>query len=195
MSRCLRLSTLGLCLGLALALALGPGCARPLGPVIRVARGEPAPDEIGVTPGGERIQLAQFRGKLVLLNFWTTWCAPCRMELPRLEEFHRAYQDKGLEVVAVNYGETEEQVREFLKANSQLTLRVVLDPYAETAQRFGVSGLPTTVIIDGNGVVRWARNGYDGAYRKQLLEQLNALVAEQSSPEAAPAPLTASPTE
>jgi thiol-disulfide isomerase/thioredoxin len=180
MSAWVRGSSPGLAIGLALLVVLA--CAQPQprrrGPAVRIAAGQSAPDEVGVTPAGDRVQMAQFKGKLVLLNFWATWCAPCRQELPRLEAFHRAYQDNGLEIVAVNYGETEQQVRAFLKANSQITLRVVLDPKAETGKRFGVNGLPTSVILDWNGVVRWARSGYDDAYQEQLLAQLNALVAE-----------------
>ena len=174
----------GLCVGLALLL----GCAKPAprkqvrGPAVSVAIGAASPDQIGVTPAGERIEIAQFRGKLVLLSFWATWCAPCRKELPRLEEFHRAYQDNGLEIVAVNYGEKPEQIDAFLKANPQLTLRIVVDPTAETAQRFGVTGLPTSVILDWNGVVRWAKTGYGDGYQQELLGQLNALVAELQHP-------------
>ena len=201
MSAWVRSSRLGLAIGLALLVGLA--CAQPQaqprrrGPPVSIAAGQPSPDEIGVTTAGDRVQIAQFKGKLVLLNFWATWCKPCRQEMPQLERFHRAFQDNGLEIVAVNYGETEEQVRAFLKANPQITLRVVLDPKAETGKRFGVNGLPTSVVLDWNGVVRWARAGYGDAYQKQLLTQLNALVAElqQRSTGSETAPVTASPPE
>lgn len=85
----------------------------------------------------------------------------------------------------MNYGEKPEQVSAFLKANPQLTLRVVVDPSAETARRFGVTGLPTSVIVDWNGAVRWAKAGYNDGYQKELLGQLNALVAELQRPTSA----------
>jgi len=156
--------------------------------------GQAAPLALGKTLDDEPIDAGAFAGRVVVLNFWATWCAPCRKELPRLEELHRAYGDDGLEIIAVNFGERRPQVRKFLRANPVLTLRVALDPSKAVAKQYGVGGIPATVVVDWNGTVRWTKTGYDESYQDELLQQIAALVEEyrageqptSGSPEAEP---------
>jgi thiol-disulfide isomerase/thioredoxin len=126
----------------------------------------PAPDFALPTLAGESLRLADLRGKVVLVNFWATWCVPCRTEMPTIEELYRRYRDRGLEVVAINLDILSPPgVQAFVK-EVKVTFAIVLDPSWATARAYRVIGLPTTYLIDrgGNVVVREVgeRNWADG---------------------------------
>ena len=102
---------------------------------------------------GKAQSLGQYRGKVVLLNFWATWCKPCTTEMPAMQSAYERLKDKGLVVVAVNELEDEARVRQHIKDYGH-TFPVLLDRRNEVANLYGVFGLPVTVFIDGNGVVQ-----------------------------------------
>jgi peroxiredoxin/Cu/Ag efflux protein CusF len=113
----------------------------------------PAPDFDLPTLAGERVRLGDFRGKVVLLNFWATWCIPCRTEMPAIEALFQRYREQGLEVIAINLDKiSPASVEAFLK-EVKVTFRVVLDPSWSTTRAYGVVGLPTTYLIDRGGHV------------------------------------------
>jgi len=112
----------------------------------------PAPDFELSTLSGESIQLEDYRGKVVLLNFWATWCAPCRLEMPALQE-HFEEHDGKLAVVAINNAENPEDVRNFVE-ELDLTFDVLLDPEAEVQRLYQVRGYPTSFLVDADGVIR-----------------------------------------
>ncbi|MGD2081104.1 MAG: TlpA disulfide reductase family protein [Nitrospirota bacterium] len=101
---------------------------------------------------GKYVSLTALRGKVVVLNFWATWCPPCRKELPGLEGLRREYAGRGLAVVAVSTDSTERGIRKFL-AETPLSLRVVHDRDGRISQLYGVFSLPTTFVIDRRGIV------------------------------------------
>ena len=111
-------------------------------------------------PTGKTVELKQFRGQAVLLNFWATWCTPCREELPELEQLSRQYKDRGLVVLAVSIDDdsSAKHVPEFLKAGDDrvgsYTFPVVLDTKQETARTFKLLGIPSSFFIDPTGVIR-----------------------------------------
>jgi thiol-disulfide isomerase/thioredoxin len=115
-----------------------------------------APDITLPTLSGAFIHLADVRGKVVLLNFWATWCVPCRTEMPTLEELYQRYRDRGLEVVAVNLDMLSTPGVEAFVKEVGVTFPIVLDPSWATARAYRVVGVPTTYLIDraGNVVVR-----------------------------------------
>jgi peroxiredoxin/Cu/Ag efflux protein CusF len=116
----------------------------------------PAPDFTLPSLSAKSVRLADLRGKVVVLNFWATWCLPCRAEMPALDALYQLYRDRGLDVVGVNLDKlSTTTVEDFLK-EVKVTFRVVLDPSWSTAQAYKVVGLPTTYLIDraGNVVVR-----------------------------------------
>lgn len=120
------------------------------------ALGEPAraPDFELATPDGDLIRLADLRGKVVLLNFWATWCPPCRAEMPDLEALYREYGDReGFTVVGVDNMETAAQVADFARQN-HLSFPLVLDPDGRVANAFDVRYLPVSVLIDPQGYIR-----------------------------------------
>lgn len=109
-----------------------------------------APEFSLATPDGTTIALAHLRGKVVFLNFWATWCPPCRTEMPSMERLHREFKDQGLAMVAVDVDESPRQVARFME-EFRLSFPALLDEDAEVAGRYGVNGLPMTVLIDRTG--------------------------------------------
>lgn len=116
--------------------------------------GQPAPDFTLVDLAGKPVTLSSFQGqKAVVLDFWATWCAPCRMALPDLQSLADKYADRDLEILALDQSEGAGQVRGFIE-RKQYTLKVLLDQGNAVGEAYGVRGIPTTVLIDKIGVVR-----------------------------------------
>jgi peroxiredoxin len=102
---------------------------------------------------GEEVDLASYRGKVVVLNFWATWCPPCVAEMPSLQRLHRALGPEGLAVVTVSTDEDEEALREFVTRHG-LDLPVLLDPGGEVASSaYRTTGYPETFVLDRSGVL------------------------------------------
>jgi thiol-disulfide isomerase/thioredoxin len=98
---------------------------------------------------GKQYSLDQLRGKVVLLNFWATWCPPCRKEMPDMEALYKRFQDKGLIVLAVS-DENRETVAGYL-AKAHYTFPVLLDPGREVNKAYGIEGIPKSFIFDAKG--------------------------------------------
>lgn len=107
--------------------------------------------------GGPPLTLDSLRGNVVLVDFWATWCGPCTVQFPHLNEWHRTYKDKGLRIVALS-DEEPELVREYAAAE-KLAYPIALDPDNKIRAAYLVPGMPTTVIIDKAGIVRYVRVG------------------------------------
>lgn len=97
-------------------------------------------------------------GKVVILNFWATWCAPCLMELPTLQTLYEISDPAQVSVISINVRQQKSQVLKFI-SNTSLSLPVVLDSKGDIAKSFGVKIYPTTVLIDSKGVARWKIEG------------------------------------
>lgn len=102
---------------------------------------------------GQQQSLSQYRGKVVLVNFWATWCKPCTTEMPAMQATYDKLRDKGFVVLAVNELEDEQKVREHIQQHGH-TFPVLLDRDNKVANQFGVFGLPVSVFIDEKGVVQ-----------------------------------------
>jgi len=101
---------------------------------------------------GEPHRLADYRGKVVLVNFWATWCPPCRREMPALESLYRNYRDRGLVVLAVNQWEDPDLVFAYMGQLEVVpTFPVLFDPESRISVAYGVKGLPTSFLIDRKG--------------------------------------------
>jgi cytochrome c-type biogenesis protein len=117
------------------------------------AVGKRAPDFSTVTPDGKPISLSDFRGDIVLLNFWATWCGPCGKEMPEFETIYQEYKDRGFTVLAVDFLETPEAVATFVD-NLGLTFPIGMDESGEiNDDLYGVGQYPTSFVIDGHGII------------------------------------------
>lgn len=114
--------------------------------------GDEAPDFVLTDLSGEKHQLSDYKGKGVFLNFWGTWCEPCKEEMPHMEKMSKEYKDKGVEVLTVNVGESEFQVNKF-KEQYGLTFPMTIDKTKEVQQAYGVNPLPATYMINADGEV------------------------------------------
>jgi peroxiredoxin len=120
--------------------------------LIRPSRPKPADDFTLTMADGTSFRLGQHRGKTVLVNFWATWCPPCREEMPALERLHRRHKDRGLILVAISLDTDPKVVPPYVKA-SGLTFPIALDPKAEVANKYGVRALPSSFVIDRQGTM------------------------------------------
>ncbi|AZB43383.1 thiol-disulfide oxidoreductase ResA [Bacillus sp. FJAT-42376] len=119
----------------------------------RVKVGSEAPDFVVTDLQGERHQLSDYRGKGVLLNFWGTWCEPCKREMPYMDNQYEHYKNLGVEVIAVNIAESDVAVNSFAKQYG-LTFPIGIDKDRQILDEYGVKPLPTTYLIDKTGEVK-----------------------------------------
>jgi thiol-disulfide isomerase/thioredoxin len=117
-----------------------------------------APDFLLETLDGGTLRLSDLQGKAVLVNFWATWCQPCRSELPHLVAAYNRYRQEGLEIVAVNLQEDEDTIAGFVEEFG-MQFPVVIDRSGDVADKFRVIGIPTSFFIDRSGVVRTIYTG------------------------------------
>lgn len=128
------------------------------GGALALTIGEKVPDFELSDLSGKTVALSDFKGQKVILNFWATWCPPCRQEMPEFNELNAELEKSGEAVLlAINLTdgrrETKSKVAEFLKSN-KYNLRVLLDTQGEASGMFSIRGIPTTIVIDSEGVMR-----------------------------------------
>jgi DsbE subfamily thiol:disulfide oxidoreductase len=148
------------------AAAVGQVLLRDAGPE-GLSVGRPAPALVLDDLDGRRVDLARYRGQVVAVNFWATWCPPCKEEIPALAEAWRAGRDRCLQVLGV----TEESTREDTRAMAGslgIPYPVLMDPDGEIGRRFGITGYPKTFLVDAEGVVRKV---FSGAVSREALEK------------------------
>jgi peroxiredoxin len=135
---------------------------------------KPAPDfTLPVVANGDdgaRMRLSDLRDKVVVLDFWATWCGPCRIDMPRIEALHNELKDQGLRVFGVN-GEDAALARSYLQRNSY-TFPTLSDPGMQVAQLYEVNALPTAVVIDKEGKIAAYLQG--SGTKERLLEAIRA---------------------
>jgi peroxiredoxin len=146
--------TLSMLIMLAAVLTMA-GCSGGSGTGQVLVKGGMAPDFTLRSLDGKTVSLADFRGRPVLLNFWATWCGPCRQEIPFLQEVSEdpEWKDRGLMVLAVNLGESAIAVQSFVNDNG-LTFTVLLDNGNEVGAQYNARYIPTTYFIDKDGIIR-----------------------------------------
>lgn len=126
-----------------------------------------APELTLNTLDGDQVSLEDFRGDVVLLNNWATWCPPCRMEMPEFNAYYNKYKDQGFQVLAVEAGQPEHEVRTFVEEN-QLDFLILLDPENKSLEMFQNSSLPNSYVMDREGKLRLV---WLGAINEATLEE------------------------
>lgn len=142
--------------------------------------GKPAPPLELPLLDGSSMRLQDHVGKdVVMLDFWATWCPPCRREMPVLAEVAQAYADRGVVLYAVNQGEDAETVKAYLD-ETKLPITVALDTADASGEPYGIEGIPTLVVIDKQGVVQAVHVGFDPGLKETLSRELDQLLAGKS---------------
>jgi len=169
-----------LLLALALVAAAGALASALADPVAALSLMSPKPvkpakDFQVTTPDNQPLSLTNFKGKVVFLNFWATWCKPCEAEMPGMERLHRRYRDRGLVVLAISEDAGGAGAVSPFVRKHQLTFPIGLDPKMAVASLYGVWTLPSTFIIDRQGNRAFYANGareWDGAAAHSLFDTL-----------------------
>ncbi len=139
--------------------------------------GSTAPDFTLKNRNGENIKLSELRGEVVMVNFWASWCAPCRQEMPLLEELHDRYGDMGFTLLGVNVEEDSSAALDLLK-EIPVTFPILLDTSNSVSKRYNVVAMPSTVILDRDGKVRFVHKGYLPGYEDEYRKQIKELIRE-----------------
>jgi len=144
-------------------------------PILQPMKDSAPTPEINLnSPDGKKISLKDYRGKIVLLNFWASWCVPCREEMPAMEKLYQEYKDKNFVILAVAVKDRKQDAIDFAK-ELKITYPIVLDPEAQVGQAYGAWGLPATYIIGpkGEGLARgWGPADWNGPGARKLIKDL-----------------------
>ena len=138
----------------------------------------PAPAVALHLTDGTIVHPADFKGKVVLIDFWASWCPPCKTSFPALDTLYQSYRGRGLEVLAVNVDERRKDADAFL-ADHPHVMPVVFDPKGESALAFAIRGMPSSVVIDRAGNIRFTHMGYSGKVLDSYRDEINLLLSER----------------
>ena len=153
---------------------------------LKITELKDSPQEGFLAPGfslqdlnGKQVNLADYKGKVILLNFWATWCPPCRKEIPSLKGLFQLRKDKDFEIFAVSVDKASiSKVASFV-ADNQMIFPVLVDPQGEVGNgKYWVRAIPTSYLVDKKGVIRWKVTGpkeWDGA---EVLNRIDQLLSE-----------------
>jgi thiol-disulfide isomerase/thioredoxin len=139
----------------------------------------PAPQFTLDSRNGPKISLSQYKGQVVMLNFWASWCGPCRQEMPLLENIYKKYNKMGFTLIGVNVEPDSKDAEGFLKGlQAPVSFPVIYDKDSTVSKAYDVQGMPSTVIIDRKGNVRVLHRGYKPGDENEYLDSIRALVRE-----------------
>jgi peroxiredoxin len=158
---------------MALAIAISGAALTVQAEAINVA----APDFTLESRSGDNIRLEDHRGEVVMLNFWASWCGPCRQEMPLMDDIYSRYQDLGFTILAVNVDENRDEALRFLD-KVPVSYPVLYDPESSVSELYEVPAMPTTVMIDRDGNARYIHYGYKPGYEAEYETQIRELVRE-----------------
>jgi peroxiredoxin len=155
------------------------GCIALLAPLAAGAteEGKPAPDFTLKSVTGKNLKLSEMTGNVVLINFWASWCGPCREEMPLLNALHNKYAPLGFSVLGVNVEENGDAAKGFLK-DFPVDFPVLLDSVNQVSKQYQVIAMPTTVVVDRDGKVRYLHQGYKAGDEAKYQKMVKALVRE-----------------
>jgi peroxiredoxin len=152
----------------ALALAL---------PALAGSADAPAPAFTLAARGGQQVSLTQYKGQVVMINFWASWCGPCRQEMPLLESIYRKYNKMGFTLLGVNVEPDSQAANQWLK-QTPVSFPILYDKDSKVSKLYDVAGMPSTVIIDRSGKLRMLHRGYKPGDEDEYLDSIRTLIRE-----------------
>jgi peroxiredoxin len=142
-----------------------------------VAVNDAAPDFTLKNLEGANLRLNEYRGQVVLINFWASWCGPCRQEMPLLDRIHQRYSDAGFAVLGVNVEGTLAPAQE-TASKTGVTFPVLVDENQRVSELYDLESMPSSVVVDRDGVVRYVHRGYKPGDEAKYLEVVKQLISE-----------------
>lgn len=139
--------------------------------------GKAPPDFALKSSAGNNLRLSEFIGQVVMINFWATWCSPCRKELPLLNEIYQRYNHVGFTVIGVNIDQDVDRAREMARTLN-IKFPVLFDPSNTVSKHYGLTAMPTTVVIDRRGLIQRVFFGYQPGYEKTYEAEIRALLKQ-----------------
>ncbi len=136
-----------------------------------------APDFTLKSRSGHNLRISDYRGQVMLINFWASWCGPCRQEMPLLENLYKRYKKLGFTIMGVNVDTDSTKANNYLKDMS-VTFPIVYDTTNAVSKRYNVNAMPTTVIVDRNGNMRFLHQGYKPGYENDYKKEVVQLIKE-----------------
>ena len=137
----------------------------------------PAPDFTLKSLGGENLKLSEFRGDVILINFWASWCGPCRQEMPLLDALYQRYNPIGFTILGINVENDSEQAMKLLK-EMPVSFPILFDTQNTVSKLYNLVGMPSTMIVDRDGNIRYQHFAYLPGYEKKYEEQIKELIRE-----------------
>jgi thiol-disulfide isomerase/thioredoxin len=128
--------------------------------------------------GGKNIDLAQYKGQVVMINFWATWCGPCRQEMPLLEQIHKKYKGMGFTMLGVNVEPDPKAAEAWLAKQTPVSFPIAFDTDSKVSKLYKVAGMPSTVIVDRKGNMRVLHKGYKPGDENAYLSHIRTLIKE-----------------
>ena len=139
--------------------------------------GQSAPDFVLKSTTGENLRLSEYRGDVVMINFWATWCGPCRDEMPLLDELYSRYQRVGFSLLGVNIDDDTRRAMAMVEELG-VSFPVLFDEKKEVSKLYEVEAMPVTVLVDREGTVRYVHDGYKPGYEQYYLNEIRSLLRE-----------------
>ncbi len=138
----------------------------------------PAPDFSLQSLDGSTVRLSDLKGQVVLINFWATWCAPCREEMPLLDAIYQKYNRLGVELLGINVEDDASGAQKYLN-ETPVTFPILFDPDGRVSKQYQVKAMPSTILVDRHGNVRHIHYGYKPGYENDYQDQIRALIREK----------------
>jgi len=146
-------------------------------PALAGSAGGPAPTFTLASRAGQDVSLAQYKGQVVMLNFWASWCGPCRQEMPLLESIYKKYNKMGFTMIGVNVEPDSNAANQWLRA-TPVSFPILYDRDSKVSKLYDVAGMPSTVIIDRSGKVRVLHRGFKPGDENEYLDSIRTLIRE-----------------
>jgi thiol-disulfide isomerase/thioredoxin len=126
---------------------------------------------------GENLRLSEYRGDVVMINFWATWCGPCRQEMPLLDELYTRYQRVGFSLLGINIDDDSRRAMAMVNELG-VSFPVLFDEQKEVSKLYEVDAMPVTMLLDREGTVRHVHHGYKPGYELKYLDEIRSLLRE-----------------